>query len=235
LLKLSLKLFFVFGVLMTSYLYFIGKDLIVFVYTEKWANDHAISILKVYSMYVGIIAINGIMEAYSNAIYSNDKLLTYNSFLLTNAILLITLSLTLPRYDLTGLVWANALGLIFRIFVNLFLTISVEKETQTSANEFDDDTKLPEIKNDQASTFSIIGILFEMCRFLRKSFLRTSAVVCTFICLIFLNIIKSIMSYDEENIILLLVSSGVIFSLNCLLIFMLEKKGFIEILRLKMS
>jgi len=73
----------------------------------------------------------------------------------------------------------------------------------------------------------------EMWKFMSKSFLKTSAIICTMICLLCLKMIKDLLQNEDENRSMLIFSTGVVLSLNCLLIFMVEKKGFTEIVRLK--
>ena len=249
LLKLSLKLFFVFGILLFCYMYIIGKDLVTFIFTEKWGTEHTISIIKVYSFYVGVLAITSLTEAYSNATCSSEKMSILNSLMVVNAILLVSLSLFLSQYDITGLVWANILTLLLRFFYNLYLIISNELEDQFNCNKcsslpkednqllLDDEEKdsLPCVQDlsiNECITWT--NILSEMARFTYKSFMKTAAYISTLICLIILNIIKELLQYDDNKP-LLLISSGIILSLNVILIFMVEKKGFVEIIRLKSS
>jgi O-antigen/teichoic acid export membrane protein len=224
LLKLSLKLFFVFGVLLATYMFFIGKDLLIFIFTEKWGTEHAVTILKVYCLYVGCLAVTSVIEAYSNSICSSDKMDLYNRFMIANAILLIFLSFYLARFDITGLVWANIITLFIRFMVSLYLVIGTEIEMQNINSNSG-------LILQQCIRTSHIFI--EMTKFMSKSFLKTPAIISTIICLIFLNIIKDLLKFDDNNKPMLLFSTGVIYSLNCILIFMVEKKGFTEIVRLK--
>lgn len=89
-------------------------------------------------------------------------------------------------------------------------------------------------------TITYLKIIIEIFKFLRKSFVKSSTLIATIICLLFLNMIKSIASLGESNnegnlTYLLLFSSGIIFALNCFIIYIIERKGFIEIIRLRKS
>jgi hypothetical protein len=264
LLKLSLKLFSVFGVLLFCYLFIVGKELVILIFTEKWGTDHTIGIVKTYSLYVGALAITSLTDSYSNAICSSEKMGLINSLISVNAFLLITLSIVLSQYDITGLVWANILTLLLRFIVNSYLIINFELEDQiTNHTNIDADDKLKKSSKDykQNGYFSLpkddklsiddeernmlpyvvsvsdcikwSNIISEMGKFVYKSFMKTSAFVSTLVCLIILSIIKDLLQYDNKP--LLIISSGIILAINIVLIFMVEKKGFIDIIRLKSS
>jgi hypothetical protein len=230
-------------------MFLIGKDLITCIFTEKWGTEHTICILKVYSLYVAVLAIASLSEAYSNAVISSDKMTLLNSFMTVNAILLVVLSVILSQYDITGLVWANIITLFLRYFFNLYLTISSELEDQHSCKKysslskednkltFDDeekDTLQCQPENNFDENISWTSILSEMAKFSYKSFMKVGAFVSTLVCLIILCIIKELLQYDDNKL-LLLFSAGVILAMNIILIFMVEKKGFVEIIRLKSS
>ncbi len=237
LLKLSLKLFFVFGILLFCYLFIIGKDLLIYIFTEKWGTDHTCSILKVYALYIGALAVTSLTEAYSNAMCSNERMGVLNTLMIVNAFLLVFLSYYLSQSDLTGLVWANIVTLVLRFLVNVYLIITTELEDQFMNHG--QIKKCPSHDNEVAEIIHIncvrwTQILSEMSRFVCKSFMKTPAVISTIICLVILSIVKDLLQY-EENKIVLLFSSGVILTLNTLIVFMVEKKGFLEIMRLKSS
>jgi O-antigen/teichoic acid export membrane protein len=226
LLSLGLKIFFIFTILITCYIYLIGKELLIFVYTEKWGTDHTVSILQVYSLYVGISAINGFLESYANAIYSTEKMNTYNIFMLLNAFLLVFLSIFLAEYNITGLVWANIIVLLVRIVVNLYMILKLEIEFQ-----------LQNASSSLETSNTYFRIIIEIAKFLKKSFLKMSTFFSTIVCLILFVIIKHILIVDDSkennSIFLLLICGGIIFLLNLFLIFILEKKEFVEVMRLK--
>src|SRR5690606_13765891 len=66
-LKLYLRIMLIFGSLLVGYVYAVGTESVIFVFTHKWATESTIRILRVYSIYIAIISFNGIMEAHSNA------------------------------------------------------------------------------------------------------------------------------------------------------------------------
>lgn len=261
LLKLWLKLFYVFAILLCCYIHLIGKELIILIYTEKWGTEHAINILKVYSIYVGIIAINGIVESYAQAICSADRIHKANSFLTLNAILLVFLSITMAKYDTTGLVWANSIVLLLRFFFSVYLIVCSELESQQDDNsdgenindgviEFEmenisesvskneegvkDDRYIKKNVNLSVHCIRYTQIFHEILKFLSKSFLKLSAILATMICLLFLNLIKDFLDEDGNQMMLVLIAC-LILTINTALIFILEKKGFIEIFRLRTS
>lgn len=232
LLKLSLKLFFVFGILLFCYIFIIGKDLLIYIFTEKWGTDHTCSILKVYSLYIGVLAVTSITEAYSNAICSNDRMGILNNLMVINAFLLVFLSYYLSQVDITGLVWASIFTLILRFFLNVYLIITTELEDQFKKHDIKSEHGNEVAEMIHINCIRWTSILSEMSRFITKSFMKTSAIISTIICVIILSIVKDLLQY-EQNKIVLLFSAGVILSLNTLIIFMVEKKGFLEIIRLK--
>jgi hypothetical protein len=211
--------------------------LLIYIFTEKWGTDHTCSILKVYALYIGALAVTSLTEAYSNAMCSNERMGVLNTLMIVNAFLLVFLSYYLSQSDLTGLVWANIVTLVLRFLVNVYLIITTELEDQFMNHG--QIKKCPSHDNEVAEIIHIncvrwTQILSEMSRFVCKSFMKTPAVISTIICLVILSIVKDLLQY-EENKIVLLFSSGVILTLNTLIVFMVEKKGFLEIMRLKSS
>jgi len=267
LLKLWLKLFFAFGILLSGYIYVIGKELILTVYTEKWGTYHTIVIFKIYSIYVAIIAISGIVESYANAICSTERIHKAHSFMTFNSILLVFLSMTMGRYDTTGLIIANSIVMILRFFYNTYQIISTELEFQFNLDnhnteggiiEFAQDNYISQIsesyedKNqgvekcvshqDQkrlklvlsAQCIKYTQIFQEFIKFFSKSFIKVSALFATIVCLLFISLAKDVF-YEDENQIFIMIISILVLGINTILIFLLEKKGFIEIFRLRTS
>jgi oligosaccharide translocation protein RFT1 len=232
LLRLSLKFFFIFLIFLFGYLFLIGEELIIFVFSEKWATPGAIAILKVYTIYVGLIGINGIMESYTNAICTTLKINTYNYFMIINGILLVFLSYYLTRGEnILGLVYANIITFILRIFMNMYLivTTEIEYEVEESRGLTQTNKQIDCIK-----AFTSLNILCQTFKFVRKSFLKTPALISTLFCLYVLYMIKEMNNtLGGGHIFLLMIGSSIIFSVNCFLIFIIERKGFIEIMRIK--
>jgi hypothetical protein len=121
-LRKYLCMMMIFGTLLVGYIFVIGQESIALVYTYQWATESATHILKVYSIYVAIISINGILEAHSNATFTVDQLNRYNNILIIKTFKLIVVSILLSRIDITGLIFANGLAMIIRILVNLYIT-----------------------------------------------------------------------------------------------------------------
>jgi O-antigen/teichoic acid export membrane protein len=119
-----LRIVLIFGTLLIGYIYVIGKESITFVYTNEWSTESSIDILRLYSIYIAICSINGILEAHSNAIFTPDQLNKYNTIMVIKTFKLIVVSILLSRIDIKGLIYANVISMVIRILVNLYITFN---------------------------------------------------------------------------------------------------------------
>ncbi len=201
LLKLYVRFMITFGILLVSYIFIVGREVITLLYTDYWATPSTIKILKIYSLYVAIISINGIIEAYSNAIYNSSNMDTYNKYMVFNSILTIFLSITLTKFDITGLIIANSINMLMRITLNIYLL----------AKQRGKDVR-------------------EMFMFFYDCYVRVISVVVTVVCVVLFVYIRHEYLVGAKNIYVILVG-GLIFIVNCMSIFVSERKPYMEILK----
>jgi O-antigen/teichoic acid export membrane protein len=204
LLKLCIRFMSIFGILMFAYIQISGKEVITLVFTEKWGNPSTFKILKFYSLYVGIISINGIVEAYSNAMYSSAKMNTYNLFMIINSTLLIFLCIFLTKYEIIGLIYANSIMMILRIGFNVHLILS-ETKGEDNSNKY--------------------------LNFIKSCSIKFSTLASTLLCVIILNYLKQIEIISSKNFFVVSVT-GVVFLINVFLIYLLEKRNFRELMKM---
>lgn len=205
-LKLCIRFMSIFGMLMVAYILTSGKEVITLVFTEKWGNPSTFKILKFYSLYVAIISINGIVEAYSNAMYSSAKMNTYNLFMIINSTLLIFLCIFLTKYEIIGLIYANSIMMIIRIFFNIHLILSENKP--------DDISKYNKYFN-----------------FIKSCFIKFSTFVSTLVCVLILNYLKQFEIISTKNLFVVSLS-GIVFLINIFIIYLLEKRNFKEMIKM---
>jgi oligosaccharide translocation protein RFT1 len=193
-----LRIMMIFGTLLIGYIFVLGKESITFVYTEKWSNDSSINILKVYSIYVAIIAMNGIIEAHSNAIFTAQQMERYNVIMTVKTFMLIIISIISSYVDITGLIYANGICMIIRIMVNLYFTFGDKREIFT---------------------------------FLRKSCYNILTLAATLFCLAVLANSKHFLKSNFFKVFY----GAVIFVINILVIFVIEKNNIKEVLKPKLK
>jgi len=125
-LNLFLRFLLIFGFLLVGYIYTIGKEVFSLVFGSAWVTDSAIVILRNYSIYIFIISINGVMEAFCNAIANARQMKLFNKMMIMNSICLISLSIFLNSYSVLGLIYANGVAMLFRILGNIYIIFSTE-------------------------------------------------------------------------------------------------------------
>lgn len=200
-LNLFVKGICIFGLLLIGYFFIAGRETIQLVYTEKWATPTTHKIGSVFSIYLAIISINGLIEAYANAINTIGQMSRRNVLFIFNSILQILLLVTLSRIDITGLIYANGICMIIRIISTLYIII------QGDSNE----TKA------YASFRKICLFLINM--------ISLPSVIAISGCVTALFLIKLII---RMKLLLTVASCGLMGCFNVLLIVLLERKRFVE-------
>lgn len=165
-LKISIRFMLLFGVLLMGYVFIIGREVITFVYTDKWSTNSSIAILKSFSVYVAIISINGIVEAFANATYTARMMNKYNMFMIYNSIMLIVFCIVFSQFNIIGLIIANGLTMLFRISVHFYLIFSI-----------DDKRPLPTILS-----------------FMKSSFFKVRSLMIIIVCLICVYQVRSLIT-----------------------------------------
>ena len=210
-LKLFIKFFSFFGILLISYYFLCGNDLIELVYSKKWATDITQKIGCSYAIYISIISINGIVESFANA--TNDATQMNLSYILltANSIFLVILNILISNWDICGLILANAISMVFRINGNLFIIFCGKKNDKEKNNIDLDDKKYKG------------NLYFDIKQFQKDCFLSNYSIVLTAFCVFFGKIIRQ---YIENKILLFKIGIyGVIGIINVCLIFLFEYKN----------
>ena len=205
-LKLFIKCFCIFGILLISYYFLCGNDLIELVYSKKWATEITEKIGCAYAIYISIISINGIVECFANATNDASQMNLSYILLTSNSVFLVILNFLISNWDICGLILANAISMVFRINGNLYIIFCGKKEKL----EIDDDKKH---KN---------NLFFDIKNFQKKCFLTNYSIFFTFFCVI---IGKWIKQYIENKILLFKIGIyGFIGMINVCFIFLFEYK-----------
>ena len=129
-LKLFIKLLLIFDTLLISYVFLSGKDIIQIIYSKKWATLSTEKIGKIQSIYIAIISINGIIESFANATNNTNQMNKYNILMIFNSIFLIIFMNFFSKFDICGLIMANALSMIIRINGNLYIIFSGREQVK---------------------------------------------------------------------------------------------------------
>ena len=201
-LKLFIKLLLIFDTLLISYVFLSGKDIIQIIYSKKWATISTEKIGKIQSIYIAIISINGIIESFANATNNTNQMNNYNYLMIFNSIFLIIFMNFFSKFDICGLIMANALSMIIRINGNLFIIFSGReqvKEYQNDICSFKDDI-IKFWKDFYLSIPSLISTI--LCIFFGyqiKYFLRNKSVFYSVGGCGFIGLINVILLYIFEN------------------------------------
>jgi hypothetical protein len=126
-LNLFLKFLLIFGCLLMSYIHFIGKEVFMLVFGKTWVTETSIILIKRYSIYIFIISLNGIIEAFGNATSTSRQMKIFNKMMILNSIFLITFSYLFQGFGVLGLIYANGLSMILRIFGNIYIIFNEKK------------------------------------------------------------------------------------------------------------
>jgi hypothetical protein len=126
-LNLFLKFLLIFGCLLITYIHFIGKEVFMLVFGKTWVTETSIILIKRYSIYIFIISLNGIIEAFGNATSTSRQMKIFNKMMILNSIFLILFSYLFQGFGVLGLIYANGLSMILRIFGNIYIIFKENK------------------------------------------------------------------------------------------------------------
>ena len=203
-LRLFIKLLLIFDTLLISYVFLSGKDIVQIVYSKKWSTSTTEKIGKVESIYIAIISINGIIESFANATNNNNQMNQYNILMIFNSVFLIIFMYFFSRFDICGLIMANALCMIIRINGNLYIIFSGKEQVKKYQND-------------------VNSIKFDIIKFWKDYYLSIPSIFSTLICILFGYHIKYILR--NKNIIFSIVSCGFIGLINVVLLYIFENKS----------
>ncbi|KAI3778096.1 hypothetical protein L2E82_07119 [Cichorium intybus] len=112
----ALKLVILIGLIFMAFGPSYSYSLIRLLYGKKWSDGEAASALQYYCLYVVVLAINGTSEAFLHAVATEDQLKKSNNSLVLFSFIYVVLNILLIRSaGAVGLIFANALNMVFRI------------------------------------------------------------------------------------------------------------------------
>ena len=208
-LKLFIKCLSIFGILLISYYFLCGKDLIELVYSKKWSTNTTDKIGCAYSIYIAIISINGVIECFANATNNSEQMNISYLLLTLNSVLLVSLMAIFSNWDTCGLILANAISMIFRINGNLYIIFCGKKEKE----------QISDIDNKKYKT----NLILDIKSFQNNCFLSNSSLLLTSLCLILGHFIKRFI--DKKIIIIKCGIFGFIGVINVVFIGLFEFKS----------
>ena len=186
-LKLFIKFFAIFNILLISYYFLCGNDLIELVYSKKWATDITQKIGCSYAIYIAIISINGIIECFANATNDSTQMNLSYILLTSNSIFLVILNILISNWDICGLFLANAISMVFRINGNLFIIFCGKKN----------DGEKNMINNEDKKYRG--NLYFDIKQFQKNCFLSNYSIIFTSFCVFFGYFIRQ---YIENKILI---------------------------------
>lgn len=90
-------------------------------YGQRWSETGAPAALALYSSYVGLLAVNGILEAFQHAVATPAQLVHSNAWLIGCAVTHFALSMSLVGWlGTNGLILADAGNMVLRIGYSLW-------------------------------------------------------------------------------------------------------------------
>ena len=216
LLKTHIKLYLITGILMFCVFSILGKNFLLWLFTDKWANETTFSLMKLFVLSISLNLIETTFISYSAAIYNSFNRKLIKGFGRANNFLLIALSFSLIQINIKGLVYANIIKSSINILLNWYFTVR---------NEFWD------IENKYIERF----IFKEMISFAKDSSMKNNSLFYTFFSGISSYALNQLMIYNYfkglQDVVILFVD--IIIATNAFVIIYLEKDQFSEILKLK--
>ena len=183
-LKLFMKIFSFFGVILIPYYILFGINIIELIYGKKWANNNIDKIGDSYTYYVIITSIFSIVESFANATNNSRQMdLSYIS-LIGNSCILVVFMYIFSRWDICGIILANVFSILLIINCHLYIVFCTKKNKNinelNSSNSLIDDIK-NFIKNCFISEKSLIstGILISFGFFIKKAILFNYSLIFT--------------------------------------------------------
>jgi len=98
-----------------------SKLLLDNLYQHTFSNTNAHVVLSWYFLYVAVIAINGITEAFVHAVASKDELKIFNFYLITFSVIYMVAATVFVRVlETSGLILANCINMGLRVAFSAF-------------------------------------------------------------------------------------------------------------------
>ncbi|XP_076957612.1 uncharacterized protein LOC143633146 isoform X1 [Bidens hawaiensis] len=137
----ALKLVMLVGLVFMAFGPSYSYTLIRLLYGRKWSDGEASAALKYYCMYVVVLAMNGTSEAFLHAVATEDQLKHSNNSLVLFSCIYVALNILLIRSaGAVGLIFANALNMVFRI---IYSVTFIRRYFQQDSSSFSFQSCLP--------------------------------------------------------------------------------------------
>nr|GEU66537.1 protein RFT1 homolog isoform X1 [Tanacetum cinerariifolium] len=128
----ALKLVTLIGLIFMAFGPSYSYSLIRLLYGRKWSDGEASAALRYYCLYVVVLAMNGTSEAFLHAVASEDQLKRSNNSLVLFSFIYVVLNILLIRSaGAVGLIFANALNMVFRI---IYSSVFIRRYFQDSSS-----------------------------------------------------------------------------------------------------
>lgn len=250
-LNLFLKFLLIFGCLLVGYIHSIGKEVFMLVFGKSWVTETSVILVKRYSIYIFIISINGIIEAFGNATSTGRQMKIFNKMMIFNSIFLITFSFLFKGFSVLGLIYANGLAMILRIIGNIYIIfkekdeIKIEKESKIFINfiigSANNDNSLEndlEILTNISENDNKENKFFKIAKLFNNSLFRLRTLSSIILCVAIVFKISEYEIFQDNNIryyyivnnnFMKVLFSGLVFLLNVLIIFLSERNDFKKI------
>ena len=126
LLKIHIKFYIIIALIIYCIFSILGNDFLLWLFTDKWANETTFSLMKLFVVLVSVKLIETIFISYSKAIYCKFNRILIKGFGRANHFLLIALSFSLTQINIKGLVLAPIIVGICNIILNWYFTVRNE-------------------------------------------------------------------------------------------------------------
>ena len=107
------------GLMFTAFGPAFSHLLLNILYGSKWSSTNAPFLLGVYCLYILTMALNGVLEAFVLGVGKSEQLKQYNYWMFAFSIAFLSSVFILIPYGIVGLIMANIVKMICRIFVCL--------------------------------------------------------------------------------------------------------------------
>ena len=196
-LKIFIKILLIFGTILISYYFLAGREFVEYVYSSKWSTPSTERIGRFQAIYIAIFSINGIIEAYANATNNTQQMNSYNFLMIINSVLLVLFMTVLSRIDISGLIIANSLCMLIRIFGNLYIIFNGnDKEKEKNS-------------------------IFNIGYFIKELYLSFMSIIFTVFCVVLGFFVRGFFNYQKLGISLF--CYGVLITFNIFAIYLFEK------------
>ena len=126
-----------FATLIAAGTHIAGKQVISLLYSQRWASESCVELLRVYALYIICCAFNGISEAYAFAKSDSDRIAKLRNLMMLNSTIYLgacyLFAVEPGFFGFKGLVYANCLNMAMRAISSLYFAHQHNYEFMTPA------------------------------------------------------------------------------------------------------